>query len=298
MKRLPTAIDLFCGCGGMSLGLMKAGWNVICGIDNSPDALATYYYNLCDKNSRWIGQEPKHGRIAKCTMRGHVKPTPPVSVVICDDITKWSGRRLLKACDVKQVDALFGGPPCQGFSTSNTKDRGLDNPKSRLMYQFIKLVRQIQPKVFEIENVPGMMAYKDFTYLLMETLEKAGYVVRINKMDACSYGVPQHRVRVFIQGWRKDQHKIPRYPIPTHFSPDELRGKLLRPADIIPYAFAEHGFPKEDLNDLWFNEKLWILMNKKTRVETLDRAVNRALGELVMSHIKKHRKSNNIPLKK
>jgi len=239
----PIGIDLFCGAGGFSLGVIQAGYDVRVGVDNDVAALATYSRNLCTK---------KYGN--------------PVTAVLNRDIKKLKGREIRKAGKIKgEIALVFGGPPCQGFSTSNTK-RCVEDPRSQLMWQFIRLVGELKPKAFLIENVPGLLSYKDFVYQLMESLEKKGYVVRINKLDAASYGIPQRRIRVFISGMREDLKKLPIYPRPTHFSLEQLQqtSSGLPQANVAIYAFAIHGFAKEELKDLWWNEKLWIFMNKKT----------------------------------
>lgn len=260
MKK-PKAIDLFAGCGGWSLGLKKAGFQVIAAVEIDKWAAETYRCNHKD------------------------------TIVLEEDIKKLTPMRLLKIAGIKkrELDLLVGGPPCQGFSTINVKTRSIDNPKSKLMWEFIRITKGILPKIFEIENVPGMFAYKDFFILLMQTLEKCGYIVRCLMMDACSYGVPQTRKRIFIQGTRKDLKILPSFPIPTHFDPKQLKAnknQLFTPATVAIECFAQNGFCKEEVKDLYWNGKLDIQMNRKTAPYVLDNAINKLLGESISQCIK------------
>ena len=302
-KRPPTAIDLFSGCGGMSLGIMMGGWNVVAAVEHSPEAALTYWVNLAGPKSKWIGKLPHEHRRANTPIvlpiggsawRSHSsKKTLPVRVMICDDIRNWTGKQILKTVGLKKIDAIFGGPPCQGFTLANSRTRSLEDPRSKLMWEFLRVVGQIHPKIFEIENVPGMLAYKDFTYLLMKTLERKGYVVRIMKFDCCSYGVPQHRVRILIQGIRKDLKKLPLFPVPTHFDPSQLkmpRKNYVSQAEIAKYAFAVNGFDKKELWDLWWNEKLQICMNRKTAGDVIDYAFTKCMTERILDYLASKRK--------
>jgi len=254
-----TAIDLFAGAGGFSLGVKQAGFNVLAAVEFDKWAAETYRTNHKD------------------------------TIMIEEDITKLTANRLMKIAKIKrsQLDFLVGGPPCQGFTTINTK-RSLDDPRSKLMSEFIRMVKGIQPKIFMIENVPGMFAYKDFFILLMETLEKCGYIVRSLMMDAMSYGVPQYRKRIFIQGVRKDLNFLPGFPPPTHFDPKLLKTKdykLFTPATVAIECFAINGYPKEEAKDLYWNKSLHIQMNKKTAADTFDLAINKLIGEVIISTI-------------
>jgi len=283
-------IDLFCGCGGFSLGMIKGGIDVVLGIDNSPTALSTYYCNLAKLDAKWIGNQPSkhdikhyhHGVFPpKHTYYESTKKWRTIRTVICDDIKKYSGKQLLKVAGVDRCDVLFGGPPCQGFSTSNPK-RCVEDKRSQLMWEFIRLIGEVKPKFFIIENVPGLVMFKDFFYILLESLEQKGYVVRFNKLNACDYGVPQNRIRVFINGIRKDLNKIPEFPIPTHFDPELL--KVDNPmrfcnAEIKKKLFKKNGFTKEEIKDIKWNTYFGLLTNKKTVIWDIDVAMGWALGE-------------------
>ena len=261
----PTCIDLFAGAGGFSLGVSQAGLNVVAAVEIEKAACDTLQAN---------------------------KPTCfPNMLIVEKDIRELSGAELLDMVGMKRGELflLVGSPPCQSFSLANTKNRSLDNPRSKLMFEFIRMVDELQPKVFYIENVPGLFAFKDFFYSLMQLLEECGYVVRFLLMDACSYGVPQHRKRIFIQGTRNDTDWLPTFPEPQNFDPEALKAKILNlsRAEIAKKCFQVNGFTKEEIKEVWWNTKLWIQMNKKTAAEKVDQAINVCIGEGIVEHLRR-----------
>jgi len=259
----PTGIDLFAGCGGFSLGIRGAGFKVLVAVENDKGAAQTY--------------------------RANQKGT----VVLEEDIRKLTARKLLEIAKIKkgELTLLFGGPPCQGFSVLST-NRSLDNPNSKLMNEFVRMVKGVKPEVFYIENVPGLFAFKDFFILLMECLENCSYVTRCLMMDAVSYGVPQYRKRIFIQGARKDLGILPSFPPPTHFGPEQLKVKddqMFQPAIVAVKCFAKNGFPKEEVKDLYWNTKLHIQMNRKTALRVWECAIGELIGEGLKASLEANR---------
>lgn len=258
MKR--TAIDLFAGAGGFSLGVKKAGFKLVLAVENDKYACDTYHRNHKD------------------------------TFLLCDDIKNVTGNRIFSITKLKkrELDFLFGGPPCQGFTFISSK-RSIDDPRSKLMHEFIRLVDELQPKIFMIENIPGLFGFKDFFYLLMETLENIGFNVRCLMMDACSYQVPQYRKRIFIQGVRKDLNFLPSFPSPQNFdlALDKKFNKMFPPSQLAIKCFAKNGFAKEEVKDLYWNNVLWIQMNKKTAADVLDNAINELMFETIKYNIKK-----------
>jgi DNA (cytosine-5)-methyltransferase 1 len=157
----PTAIDLFCGCGGFSLGFMQGGWNVVCGIDTDFDALNTYWCNLCGDDSIWVGDIPKKKR------REHKLANPgngwisndenaqgvtPVHVAIHDNIRNYHGHDLLRLCELDTVDCIIGSPPCGSFSKQGKREIG--DPRDSLPFEYVRIVLEIDPKTLTMENVP------------------------------------------------------------------------------------------------------------------------------------------------
>lgn len=257
-----TCIDLFAGAGGFSLGVSQAGFNVVAAVEIDRGA--------CD------------------TLRANWQYFPNM-LIIEKDIRELPGAELLDMVGMKcgELSMLIGGPPCQGFSFSNTKKRSLDDPRSKLMFEFIRMTKELQPKVFYIENVPGLFAFKDFFYSLMQSLEECGFVVRFLMMDAVSYGVPQHRKRIFIQGVRNDIDMLPAFPVPENFDPEALDGSIVKPsrAAVAIKCFQVNGFTKEEIKDVWWNTKLGIQMIKKTAADKVDQAINKCIAEGIREHL-------------
>ncbi len=262
-KRRLKAIDLFAGAGGFSCGLSMAGIDVVGAVENAEWCIST--------------------------LKGNKAKFFPKMKIIQEDICKLSGEYILKKVGLArgQLDLLVGGPPCQGFSTASSR-RSATDPRSKLMWQFVRMVKEIQPRYFCIENVRGILSFKDFFRLLLKNLEKCGYVVRFNLLDCCSYGVPQRRLRVLIDGARKDLNILPVYPEPTHFSPKQLKGSKKNFVPIAAVAvkcFAKHGFDKSEVNDVWWNTKLEIFMNKKTAADVVNQAINEIMAEALFQQV-------------
>jgi len=187
MEKL-TTIDLFCGAGGFSLGMEKAGFRTIAALDANPEALIVFKKNF-----------------------------PDVKHVLEKDLTKFGPADLEKVILVSHVDVIIGGPPCQGFSNARRVDGSNNGPKvvpdsRRYLYQeFIKFVGHFKPKVFVMENVLGIKTAGGGEYFLrvQEEARALGYRVHGQVVKAVDYGVPQKRVRQLIIGTRLD--------IPLHF---------------------------------------------------------------------------------
>ena len=169
-----NVIDLFCGCGGLSYGFESAGFNVLLGIDNDEKALETFELN--HKGAK----------------------------TICGDITAISYEVDIRTLiGEEQIDVIIGGPPCQGMSLSGP--RKFDDPRNRLYLSYIRLVEEIKPKAFVIENVPGLVGLfggkiKDS---IVHKLSQLGYNVQYKLLTASEYGVPQSRRRVVFVGMKE-----------------------------------------------------------------------------------------------
>lgn len=166
-----NVIDLFCGAGGLSYGFEDAGCNVILGIDNDKLALKTFIAN--HKN-------------AKC---------------LCCDISQINYANEIKnVIGNTKIDLIVGGPPCQGFSIAG--QRNFDDPRNKLYLSYIKLVEQIKPKAFIIENVPGIVSLfnGEVKNNIVKRFSQMGYNVNFKILCASDYGVPQNRKRVIFVG--------------------------------------------------------------------------------------------------
>jgi len=175
-----NVIDLFCGSGGLSYGFEKAGYHIALGIDNDEMALHTFKKN--HKNSEII-----YGDITEINYEHDIKK-------IIGNVT---------------IDLIVGGPPCQGMSISGP--RKFEDPRNRLYLSFIRLVREIQPKAFVIENVPGLVGLfkgriKDS---IISKFSEMGYKVNYKVLTASDYGVPQSRKRVFFVGVKDKEFIFP-----------------------------------------------------------------------------------------
>lgn len=164
-------IDLFCGCGGLSLGFELAGFTAVAGIDFKEAAIDTYGQNF---------------RNAKA---------------ICADISSIDKEHIKEMLgDLSEIDVIIGGPPCQGFSNANKNYVELDDPRNKLFFEFVKFVELIKPKVVLIENVPQIIT-KNNGYAkkrIEEIFTEMNYHVTNEILDASQFGVPQKRLRNFF----------------------------------------------------------------------------------------------------
>src|SRR2546422_5910563 len=188
----PGVIELFAGAGGLALGLEKAGMNVRCLIDSDPCCCETLRFNA-------------------------VKYFPGARVLNYD-LRRLSAGRLLGLSGVHRRDAeiVSGGPPCQSFSLSSIPKGGrrYDDPKDRLLLQFLRIVRGIAPEGFILENVPGLSSKNGgstFSFFCRK-MEKMGYKITHAVLNAADFGVPQTRRRLIVLG---SKEAAPDFPFPT-----------------------------------------------------------------------------------
>lgn len=169
-----NVIDLFCGSGGLSYGFEKAGFNILLGIDNDKKALETFELNHRESKS------------------------------ICGDITGITYADIKEKIGDKKIDVIVGGPPCQGMSLSGP--RKFEDPRNKLYLSYIRLVKEIKPRAFVIENVPGLVGlFKgEIKDSILEKFEELDYEVKFQILNSSDYGVPQRRRRVFFVGMFKE----------------------------------------------------------------------------------------------
>ena len=184
----PIGIDLFAGAGGLSLGFEQAGFDVAAAVEIDPVHCAVLEYNF------------------------------PNCRTICASVTDVSGDEIRARAGLqgKDIDVVFGGPPCQGFSMIGK--RTLDDPRNSLVFHFVRLIRELQPKYCVFENVKGLTLglHTKFLTELIEELQGAGYSVLLphRVLNAADYGVPQDRQRLFLLAARSGM-KLPSYPEPS-----------------------------------------------------------------------------------
>jgi len=164
----PTVLDLFSGCGGMSCGFNRQGFDVVAGIDNWDDALITF-----EKNH--IGSK---------------------GLVL--DLSDFNTRELDKLSE--SIDVVIGGPPCQGFSISGKRDP--NDPRNNLYKGFLKAVEYFRPKAFVLENVPNLVSMESgkIKEALLNAFASLSYEIKYKIILASDYGVPQNRKRVVFVG--------------------------------------------------------------------------------------------------
>ncbi|HAC65640.1 MAG TPA: DNA (cytosine-5-)-methyltransferase [Cyanothece sp. UBA12306] len=190
-QKRPIAVDLFAGAGGMTLGFEQAGFDVLASVEIDPIHCLVHHYNF------------------------------PFWTVICRDIQEITGQEIRKLSTIGNhpIDVVFGGPPCQGFSLMGK--RLLEDERNVLVSHFIRLVLELQPKYFVLENVPGMAVGKHQQLLLeiFDKFEQNGYKVARDYqiLNAANYGVPQNRARLFLLGCQKGL-KLPNYPEPISYN--------------------------------------------------------------------------------
>lgn len=202
-NKKPTVIDLFSGCGGFSKGFKEAGYKILVGIDNWQPALDSFKYNH-------KGSEILNG-----------------------DIFKIEKNEIMKATGSQDVDVVIGGPPCQGFSLAGNRDE--KDERNLLPFHFARIVKDIKPKAFVMENVLGFLSMADGKVKddLLKEFDKIGYKVDVKDLFAHHYGVPQMRRRVFFIGIRKDFNVTPKFPEQTHYDIELNHGqRMLGDADL------------------------------------------------------------------
>lgn len=172
-------IEVCAGSGGLSSGLIKAGFKPLLLNDINKDCCKTLSLNHKDTN------------IICC----------PLEELKLDEY-------------IDKVDLLVGGVPCQSFSYAGLK-KGIEDPRGELIFKFIDIIHKIKPKIFMIENVKGLVSHnkgETFTYILNSIREKNCYNIQYKILNAVDYNVPQKRERVFIVGTKKTINKTFNFP--------------------------------------------------------------------------------------
>jgi len=187
-KNVLNTIDLFSGCGGMSLGFKWAGFNTLLASDIDENCKKTFNANF--------GETP----------------------FICGDLSGFQ-KEDFENHITKDVDVIIGGPPCQGFSLANKRrNKVLEDPRNNLFFEFVKTINWYNPKAFVMENVKGLLSMNSGQVIKQivsefENAGKFGYHVKYQVLKASDFGVPQSRERVIVLGFRKDLEVTPEFPI-------------------------------------------------------------------------------------
>jgi DNA (cytosine-5)-methyltransferase 1 len=183
----PTFIDLFSGCGGLSLGLMEAGWQGLFAIEKTPDAFLTLKHNLIESTRfsfNWPEWLPQENMEVQCLLKDYRS-----------ELVKLKGK----------IDLIAGGPPCQGFS--NAGKRNPNDPRNKLAEQYIEVVKIVEPKYLLLENVRGFNSKFEksgnpddipYSQIVKKKLESLGYGVDYRIVICADWGVPQRRPRFIM----------------------------------------------------------------------------------------------------
>lgn len=204
MPKKLTYIDLFAGCGGLSLGLHQSGWKGVFAIEKSPDAFKTLEYNLINHKNhfnwpRWLLQKPHE---INEVLRNHNS-----------QLKKLKGK----------ITMIAGGPPCQGFSMAGKRNEY--DLRNDLINSYINFVKIVEPKIIFFENVKGFtMEFKKnkdksvaYSFQVTKKLEDAGYFVKGQLVNFGDYGVPQKRTRFILVGIKKTLKKSSQEKVESFF---------------------------------------------------------------------------------
>lgn len=189
-----TFVDLFCGAGGITQGLVQAGFQPIVSVEINPIASATHQKNF------------------------------PQCRHFCGDIANFSAKKLVQQIDVPEIHLVVGGPPCQGFSVAGK--RNPEDPRNRLFYEFVRVVSEIRPWYVVMENVPGILTIGngEVRKAIVEAFKAIGYShVSIAILESAAYGVPQIRPRaIFIANRFEMPNPYPKFQLlPEQYKPIE-----------------------------------------------------------------------------
>lgn len=254
-EKKSLAIDMFCGAGGFSLGLSRAGFKIVVAIDNNPDAIRTYRLNHPEIPDEAIIEDEIHSDARRIKIK--------------------QLRSLLKG---QELDLLVGGPPCQGYSMMGNRvphkyengDKNFganykftEDKRNHLFKAMLRVARELKPRYVVIENVPGLGSAnikKEKTYAnhIAESLEKLGYQVELCLLEAVNFYIPQSRHRFFIFGTRQGQ-QVPNF---SRLVQNKLDNEL------VPLKSALYDLPQ-----LFVSDGKWITshVNGAERDAELDR---------------------------
>lgn len=268
-----TAISLFSGCGGDTLGLERAGYKVIAFSEFMPCAIASHNANFPDSVHLVGGLVTKSpsgddsgavkpaaggaGAPVKPKAKGRKAAADPTSIVNIEDSVFAAYR--------DKVDVIFAGFPCQGFSKAGKKDAA--DPRNQMFRHFVRAAAAIQPRFIIGENVVGLTSMRSgpaetdplMLDLIRAAFREAGYELTHKILEATNFGVPQKRKRIVLVGWRVSAVGAfdadafwaavtaagAKRTMPTmrSFVTPSLEGAMLLPPAVIPEDFAEYALP-------------------------------------------------------
>lgn len=207
----PRVLDLFAGCGGISLGFHSAGFRVVGAVEFDPKAAISHARNF-------------HGNLSEDLFQVHCQAR---------DITKTEPEDLLREYGLigrsdSHIDVIVGGPPCQAFArvgraklreVAEHPEAFLQDPRSNLYLRYLEYVRQLKPVALLMENVPDILNFggHNIAEEICEVLSDLGYEARYTMLNAVYYGVPEMRERMFLVAFRTEYTPATWFPVPTHW---------------------------------------------------------------------------------
>lgn len=229
---MKIAVDLFCGAGGMSEGILQAGFHIAFSSDRSSEVALTYknrheQLGLIQGENTWFEQKDIRD------LTGDFILTKIRNLKMCKRGRQAKALRKRFKGD-NPIDVIFGGPPCQGFSRSGKRDP--NDPRNFLFREYLRIIDELKPRYVVMENVEGMLDMKIFITglrgtkyenivvpdILKSELSNIGYnVLEPRLMDASDYGVPQSRKRVIFIAYLNGENE-PQYPTPTHYGENKI----------------------------------------------------------------------------
>jgi DNA (cytosine-5)-methyltransferase 1 len=237
-NKRPVGIDLFAGAGGLSLSFEQAGFDVAAAVEIDPVHCATHKFNF------------------------------PNTTTICASVVDLTGKLIRDRAGLQgeDIDVVFGGPPCQGFSMIGK--RTLDDPRNSLVFHYVRLIRELQPKYCVFENVKGLTLglHSKFLNELIEELHAARYKVLLpyRVLNAADFGVPQDRRRLFLIAARTGM-ELPVYPkakaaITTVWEaigdlPDADKFDILNRTDSVPTRWISRSLYAKQLRNIQIDPK-------------------------------------------
>lgn len=230
-----SCVDLFAGAGGFSLAAKNIGFTVAAAIELNKHASSTYEANLIKGNS---------------------------TILYKKNILEITPAEVLNDCfsNGRECDLVLGGPPCQGFSVHRIKNAGVDDPRNKLILRYFEYVAALKPKVFLMENVPGILwlRHRKFLDAFYEEGKKAGYrLMQPVTLDTRDYGLPQRRKRVFILGIRPDiEFNTIWPPSATHGNAKAIEQNPQLHAWQTASQVFNQPLPKKDENNIHMNHTI------------------------------------------
>lgn len=204
----PTVVSIFSGGGGIDLGFEQAGYDIV---------YATDYW------------EPACKTLELNAKKGRFKSN---KIVECKDIREVDFRSIIERTGGQGIDCLVGGPPCPAYSKSRfylkDKKRALEDENSFTLYNYIRALEELSPKVFFFENVHGFVykPHRDAFDFLVEESKTLGYEISYQVINAADYGVAQTRERFICVGIKKGLGNSFEFPKPTHYNPQKFNPKI------------------------------------------------------------------------